>query len=294
MRTKTAALALMVLTCQAAIAAADDQLVTRQDLARIEVELKAQRALLGGLLRLLQRRLADDQAALAALGSEATVGGGDGQPGTDPPARVQARPETPDPSRPRKRAGAPIGTVTGKVTLRGASSAWVYVEDVQRPAQRSAAMNQRDRAFVPGALVVTKGSNVAFPNVDPIFHNVFSMTTGTTFDLGSYPQGESRTLTMTRTGQIDVFCNLHPQMRGYIFVVPNSMFVKVGDDGRFTLPRVPVGNRRIGVWAPGAAPVVKKVTIAKDQRARLDFELAAAPARPHARKDGSPYGSYDE
>jgi plastocyanin len=288
---KTAALALMVLTCHVAVAAADDQAVTRQDLARIEVELKAQRVLLGGLLRLLQRRLAEEQAALEALRSEAAVSSGEGRSSTDPPART---PEPPEPSRPRKRASAPVGTVTGMVALRGARSAWVYVEDVQRPARRSAAMKQSDRAFVPGALVVTKGSNVAFPNVDPIFHNVFSATMGTTFDLGSYPQGESRTMTMTRTGQIDVFCNLHPQMRGYIFVVPNPLFVKVGDDGRFTLPKVPVGNRRIGVWAPGAAPVVKGVTIAKGQSARLDFELTAAPARPHARKDGSPYGSYDE
>jgi len=275
---------------------------THQDLARIEAEQKAQRQLLQGLIQVLQRQIASQQAALDALQAAAQSAGSAGAaPAQDRGA--PAEPKATDAERaatdgkrakPARRATDNVGVVSGTVAIHGAKSAWVYVDDIQLPVEGTASMAQRSTSFAPSVLVVPKGTKVAFPNGDPIFHNVFSMTAGTSFDLGSYPQGESRTLTLTRTGPIDVYCNLHSQMRGNIFVVPNAMFVKVGSDGRFTLGNVPTGNRRIGVWAPGAAPVMKEVVVAAERAARLDFEITANPPAQHLRKDGTPYGSYDE
>src|SRR5579872_7476019 len=48
--------------------------------------------------------------------------------------------------------------------------------------QESAAMQQTARRFSPDVLVVPVGSVVAFPNMDPIFHNVFSLSRPQTFD----------------------------------------------------------------------------------------------------------------
>ncbi len=191
------------------------------------------------------------------------------------------------------------GTISGKVTLGGASEAWVYVEtvvaplptDEERPVAR---MLQKDKTFAPRVLVVSRGTRVEFPNSDPIFHNVFSVTAGSTFDLGSYPRGESRSVTMTRAGQVNVFCNIHPQMIGHILVAPGPHTVKVGRDGSFRLDGVPPGKHRVTAWAPEARRVTRELEVPEGGVIGAEFALKAGATRPHLRKDGTPYGSYGE
>lgn len=192
------------------------------------------------------------------------------------------------------------GAVAGRVSVKGpASEVWVYVEDPAAPlppeGERPVArMLQKDKQFEPRVLVVRKGTRVEFPNSDPIFHNVFSVTAGQTFDLGSYPRGESRAVTMSRAGQVNVFCNIHPQMIGYILIVPGPHHVRAARDGSFRIDGVPAGRRRITAWAPEARRVTREVEVPPGGTATVDIALAAGPARPHLRKDGTPYGSYGE
>ena len=42
---------------------------------------------------------------------------------------------------------------------------------------------------MPRVVAVTVGSEVEFPNDDPIYHNVFSLSRAKNFNLGRYPQG---------------------------------------------------------------------------------------------------------
>ena len=49
-------------------------------------------------------------------------------------------------------------------------------------------IQQQDEAFTPRVLAVTRGSTVDFPNSDPYFHNVFSLSSAAEFNLGRYPQ----------------------------------------------------------------------------------------------------------
>ena len=45
---------------------------------------------------------------------------------------------------------------------------------------------------MPHLVAVTTGSTVDFPNDDLVFHNVFSLSSAATFDLGRYPQRKSK------------------------------------------------------------------------------------------------------
>ena len=45
-------------------------------------------------------------------------------------------------------------------------------------------MRQIAETFEPRVLAVTQGSTVEFPNDDPFFHNVFSLSRAASFDLG--------------------------------------------------------------------------------------------------------------
>lgn len=77
---------------------------------------------------------------------------------------------------------------------------------------------QKDKAFVVNGgkittLKVKVGDVVAFKNLDPYFHNIFSLSDTKLFDLGSFPQGQSRTVTFNKAGKVEVECAIHPQMK---------------------------------------------------------------------------------
>ncbi len=74
-------------------------------------------------------------------------------------------------------------------------------------------VTQKNKAFSVPALKVKIGDTVTFKNDDPFFHNIFSLSEVQTFDLGSFPQGQSRKITFTKEGKVEVECAIHPDMK---------------------------------------------------------------------------------
>lgn len=79
-------------------------------------------------------------------------------------------------------------------------------------------VGQKNKAFSAGTLKVKVGDTVTFRNDDPFFHNIFSLSETQSFDLGSYPQGQSRTATFGKEGKVEVECAIHPEMKMVIQV----------------------------------------------------------------------------
>jgi plastocyanin len=207
-----------------------------------------------------------------------------------PPPAAEPKPR-PAPVAVKPRADL-VGNVVGKVT--GAADAVIWVDDISVATRGSAEMKQENKQFAPAVLVVQKGTTVQFPNLDAIFHNVFSVSPDHAFDLGNYRQGESKGVAMTKPGVVSVYCNMHPQMVGHILVVPNGNFVRAGKDGFFRLPNVPVGRHRIVAWAPNAKPVATETDVSETEPVTVELELKKLRSGPHLKKDGLPYGSYDK
>ena len=80
-------------------------------------------------------------------------------------------------------------------------------------------VDQQDKRFSVSTLTVKAGDQVRFLNNDPFFHNIFSLSDIKTFDLGSYPKGQSRTVTFTNPGTVEVECAIHPEMKLIVEVV---------------------------------------------------------------------------
>lgn len=134
-------------------------------------------------------------------------------------------------------------------------------------------MVQQDTAFTPSALVVPVGGTVEFPNADPFFHNVFSYSSTQRFDLGRYPQGESKSVTFDETGVVSVFCEVHDKMRGVIIVTENPYHAVVGEDGSFRIEGIPPGEHRVAFWSADHRPVEETVTVRGGETSRIDVEL---------------------
>jgi plastocyanin len=134
-----------------------------------------------------------------------------------------------------------------------------------------ARMDQANRQFSPDTLVIQAGSKVSFPNLDPIFHNVFSLSGPKTFDLGNYPKGDTRLVAFPEPGIVYVNCHLHPNMAATIVVAPNRWNTKADGEGRFALHDVPPGKYTIVAWHKAAGFFRQQVQIAAGRDEKIEF-----------------------
>jgi plastocyanin len=131
--------------------------------------------------------------------------------------------------------------------------------NTNKPVQ--AELQQRHHRFEPQLLVIPVGSTVSFPNADPLFHNVFSLSNTKKFDLGYYPAGQTRVVKFDEHGVVQVYCHLHPNMYAAIVVVPNRWYARPADDGTFSLRDIPPGNYHLVAWHMSAGFFRKQVHV---------------------------------
>jgi plastocyanin len=157
----------------------------------------------------------------------------------------------------------------------------VYVKDAPKTAvtPMRAEIRQRNENFVPRVVAVTVGSTVDFPNDDPIYHNVFSLSRTKTFDLGRFPQGKSRGQVFDKPGVVKVFCQIHSHMSATVMVFDHPWFAVPDDQGMFDLPRVPPGPHQITAWHERLGDTTQQLRVETGRPASVDFVLPV-PAQP--------------
>jgi plastocyanin len=149
----------------------------------------------------------------------------------------------------------------------------IYLEGDSRSQGVTAVLNQQDRSFTPDLVVVPAGSTVSFPNLDPIFHNVFSLSKAKSFDLGNYAKDHTRTVTFSKPGIVIVGCHLHANMSAVIVVTPNRWSTTADAQGRFTLPAVPPGTYTIVAWHKTAGFFRKKIEVSAGHNSAVEFAI---------------------
>jgi plastocyanin len=209
---------------------------------------------------------------------------------------------------------APVdaGVVSGLVRTRtrpdmAPAAAVVYAEPLDSPASRGgaafastagrqtaapAALTQKHKMFQPQVLAVPMGATVAFPNQDPIFHNVFSLSGPQPFDLGLYRAGQARVRTFTEPGVYRVFCNIHPEMTALVLVVPTAYAAQADADGRFSL-ELPPGRYRLTAVSPRAPAISAEIvsTAGASEAPVLTLDESAWTPTPHKNKYGQDYSA---
>jgi plastocyanin len=206
------------------------------------------------------------------------------------------------PGRPIELAAARPGAIRGRVDLRrvaGPSERRPTVADLGTPRERDpgdrlksvvylevaprgafertdpgrAVMDQRNETFVPHVLAITTGTVVDFPNSDPFYHNVFSLSKTSRFDLGRYPTGKLKSISFTQPGIVRVFCEIHSHMNAFILVFSHPFFTLTDDVGRYHIDNVPPGNYSLVAWNEGTASDPKPVTVPDGGTTELDFAI---------------------
>jgi len=115
---------------------------------------------------------------------------------------------------------------------------------------------------------------VEFRNSDPVFHNVFSPGgSGERFDLGRYPQNDSRSYTFKTHGAHVILCHIHPEMVAYVIVAPTPHFAIADGTGRFRIANVPPGRYTIRVWQRRARPFEEELVVGDGKDLHLNLVL---------------------
>jgi plastocyanin len=176
-------------------------------------------------------------------------------------------------------AAAVAGTIHGKVSgVKGESV--VYVEAAAgktfpAPTQH-VTMDQKGLMFVPHIVAIQQGTTVEFLNSDSVAHNVFwpsiSGNKKLSHNLGTWPQGQRQSYKFDTAGIVPLFCNVHPDMAGYLIVSPTPFFATTDKTGAYKIESLPDGDYTVTAWNEGAKSKSNPVKVAGDTSA--DFTLS--------------------
>lgn len=156
----------------------------------------------------------------------------------------------------------------------------VFVKNAPKPATLAPmrkSVLQQNETFIPRVTAITTGSRVDFPNGDPFFHDVFSLSRSGPFDLGSYAKGKSKSEQFRHPGLIKVYCHLHSHMTASIMVFDHPYFAMPGPDGAFSIDDVPAGTFAVSAWHERIGESTQQVTIDAGRTSTLGFALPIGP-----------------
>jgi plastocyanin len=177
--------------------------------------------------------------------------------------RVELRQAAPD-LTPRPRVGDVSMPRAHDPTDRRRSV--VYLETAPRAAfdhreEPRAKLDQRNEAFVPHVLAIVAGTTVDFPNNDRTYHNVFSLSSTRSFDLGRYAVGRSKAVKFDRPGIVRVFCDIHSHMSAFILVFAHRHFAVTDDEGVYRIDNVPPGSYTVLAWNESAPTESRRIVV---------------------------------
>jgi plastocyanin len=162
--------------------------------------------------------------------------------------------------------------IKGKVSVQGIKSAEniaVYVDVIPDkkfdPPSDHVVIDQRKMSFIPHVVVVLQGTTVDFLNSDPVGHNVYwpsiSGNKKLAHNLGTWPKGDKKPFQFNDLGTVSLLCNVHPEMSGYVIVVPTPYFAVTDKDGNFEIKNIPAGKYTLKTWSEDGKPTTQAVDV---------------------------------
>jgi hypothetical protein len=161
---------------------------------------------------------------------------------------------------------------------KGVEEAVVYLKAVekgkawQKPAQPPEIVNHNCR-FVPHVQAVPVGT-IVIVNSDPVMHNTHGFQgKATVFNQALPVKGARVPKPLNKPGLVQVKCDVHGWMLGWVFVGDNPYYAVTQKDGTFTIQDVPPGSYTLVAWQEYTGETEMPVTVAAKQAAQVTVEL---------------------
>jgi plastocyanin len=183
-----------------------------------------------------------------------------------------------------------LASVEGTLTARDprATGVVVYLTSLSAAslplAPVTTSIDQRGLKFLPRTIAVPPGSSISFPNSDPLLHNIFLVDLlHSRIELGTYPGGELRQVTLASSGAYLVLCHLHPEMAASVLVVDAPYRAITDSEGRFRIDSIEPGTYRLSTWHRRLLQYEETFTLVPGGTARVQALLTSGTPVPPAR-----------
>jgi plastocyanin len=168
---------------------------------------------------------------------------------------------------------ARAGDITGKVSAPGLKSPEniaVYIDAIAarkfEPPAQPVSIDQRNMKFTPRTTVILRGTTVEFLNSDQVAHSVYWSSIGgdkkLRHSMTIISPDHKKPFKFDNLGSAQLLCNLHPEMVGYVLVVPTAYFALTAGDGTFTIKNVPAGTYILKSWSEDGKPTSQTIVVA--------------------------------
>jgi plastocyanin len=140
---------------------------------------------------------------------------------------------------------------------------------------KSVELRQKEKSFIPHVLAISVGSSVSFINEDEFYHNVFSLTKGSKFNIGRKKPGVAVTKIFDSPGLVEVFCDIHPHMNAKILCLDTPYYSSVNEDGSYVISQLPNGKYRVQFYNPDVEVAESIIDLNNGQVLNKDFILTS-------------------
>ena len=194
-------------------------------------------------------------------------------------------------------------SIKGKALINGkppGPNALVFLETKNKlkvPGQKPHELRIRQMGlqFDPQHSVVEVGSTITFLNEDREVHNIYSKSQSNQFNLGAMAAGSSKTIKITRAGPIVLRCNMHKDMTGTVFAVPNGYHTRPNAQGEYSFDNVASKGYILQFWHPSLDPELVEANLksmdltGEDQVSNFDIKSASTLNEIHDLVDPTDY-----
>ena len=168
-----------------------------------------------------------------------------------------------------------VGKISGQVKPPPppVAAVWLTAPGLTAPASPpDQVFDQSGYQFSSSLFAFSKNTRVFFPNRDPDFHNVFSLSRGNRFDLGRYKAGGKKpSRIFKRTGVVRLRCEIHPHMRANLLIVDTPYVVNTDDRGRFSIKNIPLGSYTIHAMITPKVQWQQPISVPKKGTVKVSF-----------------------
>jgi hypothetical protein len=143
-------------------------------------------------------------------------------------------------------------------------------------------INQEGCIYRPRIQAAVTGQTLLVRTSDPILHNVHAYFGSSTVFNQAQPPG-SRAIELTvgnSVGLLKIRCDVHPWMVAYVVVSNNPFFGITGEDGRFQIEGLPVGEYVLETWHERFGKKTRQVRIAPSQTLKVSVTYSPEDRSP--------------
>lgn len=143
-----------------------------------------------------------------------------------------------------------------------------------------ATMAQQNQAFAPAVLAISRGTRVKFPNLDDTQHHVYSFSPAKVFELPLYKGDSHEPVEFDQSGVVALGCNIHDNMRGYIYVADTPHVALSNADGLATIEGLAEARYELNIWHARAEEAFAAESLTIDgQSQQLTRRIPVTPPR---------------